>query len=234
MTTRTQGLVLAFLGALLLRLAISGEYLRFVTPWMRWPLVATGAALLLLALKPALGIGERADVPEDGHEGHEGHRVPRSTWLLLLPGLVVFTVSPPALGAYLAERRAADTVPPPSSLAFAPLDDRSPVDLEIEEMLWRALTDDGTTLKDHELRLTGFVSGDGAGDWYVTRLSISCCAADARVVRVQVEGADAPPRNTWVRVTGTWEAGTGTTPTSVAVLRAGSVARIPAPQDTYE
>lgn len=232
MTTRTQGLVLAFLGALLVRLALTGEYLRFVTPWMRWPLVATGVVLLLLALKPALGLGEHADQHAD--EGaHGAHRIPRSTWLLLLPGLVVFTVSPPALGAYLAERRAADTVPPPSSLAFAPLEDRSPVDLEIEEMLWRALTDDGATLKDHSLRLTGFVSGSGDA-WYVTRLSISCCAADARVVRVKVDGAEAPPRNTWVRVTGTWQPGTGTTPTSAAVLLAREVTRIPAPKDTYE
>ncbi len=110
--TTTQGLVLAFLGAVLVRLSWEGAYLHFVTGWMRWPLLVTGVVLVLLAVRPIVGGGER-----------EEHPVPAATWLLLLPALVVFLVSPQPLGAYLAERRA-DEAPPVSPVAsFAPLPD---------------------------------------------------------------------------------------------------------------
>ncbi|GAA4121777.1 TIGR03943 family protein [Nocardioides fonticola] len=241
MTRRTQGLVLAFLGALLTRLSLTGEYERFVTTWMRWPLLVTGIGLVVLALPAALGVGgengDHSDHGDHAHPGEEddhGHRAPRSAWLLLLPGLVAFVVSPPALGAYLAERRASDAPPPAPTTVFAALPDDVTSDLALEEFLWRAQTDEGATLAGRDVRLTGFVSTDPDGNWYVTRLVIACCAADARPVRVRVGEADAPPRNTWVAVTGTWEKGTGTTRTSAAVLDAGEVTPIDPPEQVYE
>ncbi|MFF1304502.1 hypothetical protein [Streptomyces sp. NPDC058307] len=41
---------------------------------------------------------------------------------------------------------------------------------------------------------------------YLTRLLVTCCAADATTSRVEVRGAagGAPPVDTWVTVTGTW------------------------------
>ena len=48
----TQGLLLMFLGAVLLRLAASDAYLRYVVPWMKWPLLASGILLILMALGP--------------------------------------------------------------------------------------------------------------------------------------------------------------------------------------
>lgn len=238
MNGRTQGLVLAFLGALLARLSLTGEYERFVTTWMRWPLLVTGIGLVVLALPAALGV-RGADQDDDGHthgdgEGGHGHRAPRSAWLLLLPGLVAFVVSPPALGAYLAERRASDAPPPSPTTAFAPLAGDIVNDLALEEFLWRAQTDEGVTLQKRDVRLTGFVSTDPAGNWYVTRLAISCCAADARPIRVRVDDADAPPRNVWVEVTGTWAEGTGTTRSSAAILDASDVTTIDPPQQVYE
>ncbi len=110
MTARTQGLVAALLGAVLLRLALTGEYLRFVLPWMKWPLLATGLALLVMGARPLLGRGIAGVVPS-------------SAWLLLVPPLVVFAITPQPLGAYLAERRPAQ---PPQRPAHVQQVDRGP------------------------------------------------------------------------------------------------------------
>jgi uncharacterized repeat protein (TIGR03943 family) len=241
----TQGLVLVFLGVVLVRLAVGGEYLSFVTPWMRWPIIASGALLILIAARPALGLGEtRGTERDDDHddeqhdrqhgEQHAEHGVPLVTWLLLLPGLVVFTVSPPALGAYLAERRA-DEVPSASPTStFSPLPAGDDVPVELEEFAWRAQIDDGLTLQGRSVTLTGFVTRDDDG-WYVTRLSLNCCAADATVVRIGVDGTgDAPARNSWVEVAGTWVDGSGTDRREVPRIAATAVTPVDEPRQTYQ
>ena len=55
MNDRTQGLVLAVLSVILIRIAVTGEYLQYVTPWMRWPLLTAGLILLAIGIGPALG-----------------------------------------------------------------------------------------------------------------------------------------------------------------------------------
>lgn len=231
MRITTQGLVLAFLGVVLVRLAVGGDYLSFVTPWMRWPIIVSGVLLIAMAAAPALGLTE-AKAVEEGHAGDHG--VPAVTWLLLLPGLVVFTVSPPALGAYLAERRADDVPSVSPTSTFSPLPAGDPVDVELEEFVWRAQVDEGVTLRDRTVRLTGFVS-EGDDGWYVTRMSIACCAADATVVRVQVDGdTDAPERDSWVQVTGTWTTGSGTDRRAVPRILPTNVLPVQSPQQTYQ
>ncbi len=103
----TQGLLLMFLGAVLLRLAASDAYLRYVVPWMKWPLLASGVLLILMALGPLFREERHSpdhvehveddhvhDTGHDtGHDGH-GHGVPRVTWLLALPGVIAFVISP--------------------------------------------------------------------------------------------------------------------------------------------
>ncbi|WP_443031959.1 TIGR03943 family putative permease subunit [Streptomyces sp. CA-210063] len=63
--------------------------------------------------------------------------------------------------------------------------------------------DSGRTMKGRTIRMTGFVTKDG-DTWYVTRLLISCCAADARPDKIEIRGIDARPTDAWVTVTGTW------------------------------
>ncbi|MFT4009960.1 MAG: TIGR03943 family protein [Nocardioidaceae bacterium] len=223
MTTPTQGLVTGALAALLIRISITGEYLRFVQPWMRWPLLATGALLLLMALKPAFGYAR-----------HEA-TVPKSSWLLLLPTVIVFSVAPPPLGAYVAERRAAQapaTMPAPAKIPVS--HSGEPITLGVDEFTWGAAQpDDPMGLKGQEVRLEGFVSTDKAGHWYVTALVIFCCAADAVVERVEVDGQPAPPRDQWVRVTGTWVEGTGRDLADPAAVKASKVIDIPTPKNPY-
>jgi uncharacterized repeat protein (TIGR03943 family) len=224
MTTPTQGLVAGAVAAVLIRISWSGEYLNFVQPWMRWPLLATGVLLLAMAVRPALGMLAHSE------------RVPSTTWLLLVPVVVMFTVAPPPLGAYIAERRA--STPATTELAapvrIAPATDGGPVHLAIEEFTWGASQkEDLMGLTNQPVELEGFVSRDKAGDWYVTTLVIFCCAADVAVERVKVVGPESPPRDQWVRVTGTWVEGTGRNRETPAQIAVDQLVEIPTPADTY-
>lgn len=232
MTDMTQGLGLLLLGAVLVRVSVEGAHLRYVVDWMRWPLLVTGVMLAGLALRPLLQGDPHEDTGHGDHAGHHG--VPTLTWLMLLPVLVVFVVSPPALGAYLAERRDTAAVEPPADSAFEALPAGEVSPLDLDEFAWRAY-EGGETLVDRDVALRGFVSVGPDGSWYVTRMSIGCCAADATAMRVGVDGVDAPPRNSWVEVIGTWVDGTGTTGGERgAFLAAQEVRTVDAPDSTYQ
>jgi uncharacterized repeat protein (TIGR03943 family) len=228
-TRPTQGLLMAFLGAVLLRLGMTDAYLRYVTDWMRWPILASGVLLIGLAV----GLIISDPQPVEGEPDDHGHGVPLVTWLLVLPGLVMFTISPPELGSYLAERRSgqAQQVAKPASLSE--LDSQDVVEVELSEFIWRA-QEGGSSLEGQPVSLTGFVSYDGEDGWYVTRLAIGCCAADASGYQVQVADADRPPRDQWVTVTGTYERGTGVDAATAPVIVADSVVETEAPAQTYE
>ncbi|MFI6470832.1 hypothetical protein ACIBL5_11355 [Streptomyces sp. NPDC050516] len=58
-------------------------------------------------------------------------------------------------------------------------------------------------MKGRTVRLTGFVAPGNAAAWQLSRIVVSCCAADARVLKVEVNGTAAPPADSWVTVTGT-------------------------------
>ncbi|MFT4264049.1 MAG: TIGR03943 family protein [Nocardioides sp.] len=236
MNRETQSIALGFAGAVLVRLSLSTEYLRFVRAWMRWPILACGLLLIVLALQPILQqwrtTGRRRPAGHDDHDhDHGGHVHGRTwtTWMLFVPGLIVFLVAPPPLGAYLAERGASSAVTVPAGTTFPPLAEGDPVDVALDEFQWRAVTDGGASVKDREVRLTGFVSTDDAGHWFVTVISIRCCAADAVINRVEVDGLEAPPRDQWVAVTGTL----GPSSRSEVTLAGTSLERVPEPEETY-
>lgn len=230
MTRPTQGLLLAFLGAVLLRMSLSDAYLRYVTDWMKWPILASGLVMLALAVGPLFLDPDQArgEHHDDGH-GHGG--VPRATWLLVLPGLIVFTISPPELGSFIAERRANQSVAPQPAVV-AGLSEDELNELPLQEFVWRA-QDGGDSLVDKPVALTGFVTHTGE-DWFVTRLTIGCCAADALAFRVEIDGVDRPDRDQWVRVVGTYVEGTGLSLDEEPVLEADEVTEIPKPRQTYE
>jgi uncharacterized repeat protein (TIGR03943 family) len=222
-TSRTQGLVLAFLAAVLIRMSLTGEYLRFVTPWMRWPLLVTGVILLGMAIRPALSWRTS---PSDG--------TPTSAWLLLLPPLVFFAVAPPPLGAFVAERRTADPTSLPEPGVVGLPQSEGPVPITVDEFVWGvSQPDDPMGIRGREVTMTGFVSHDKGGGWYVTMLDIGCCAADAVVSRVRVTGHEAPPRDQWLEVTGTWVEGTGAGAGAPATLDADQVVETNPPREVY-
>lgn len=72
------------------------------------------------------------------------------------------------------------------------------------------------------------------GGWYLTRMTLVCCAADARAVKLEVRGAPAPPADAWVSLSGYYLSSAGTDPeTAVPVVGADDVREIDAPGETY-
>ena len=164
--------------------------------------------------------------PDDGH-GHAG--VPRVAWLMLLPVLVVFVVSPRPLGAYTAGRQLATAPVAAEPVELTPLPAGETVDLAIADYITRAVWGGGQTLADRDVRLTGFVTPDPDGGWWVTRLGLACCAADALSFRVRVLDAEALPANTWVDVAGRWVAGDSGDP-AIPLIEADDVVEVQEPQ----
>ncbi|MFE5892137.1 TIGR03943 family putative permease subunit [Streptomyces sp. NPDC056462] len=184
--------------------------------------------------------GEHGEHDESGddshaHDQHGGHHSPRVAWLLALPALALLLFPPPALGSYSAGREAAQRAAQGVG-AFPALPAGDPVALTLAEFSSRAIYDSGRSLTGRTVRMTGFVIRDDDGTWYVTRLLVSCCAADATTGKAEIRGVDAPPADAWVTVTGTWHprGELGTDGAWPPVLDAASVRRVAQPANPYE
>ncbi|MEU9327493.1 TIGR03943 family protein [Streptomyces canus] len=233
-------LLLVLVGAAVLRISLFSElYLRYVQAGLRPYLVVSGVVLVLLGVVMAV-VRRTVDDHEHG-DGHEhGHGVaagPRVAWLLTLPALALLLFPPPALGSYSAEREAAQQAAQGVG-AFPALPAGDPVELTVGEFGSRAIYDSGRSLKGRTVRMTGFVTHGDDGTWYVTRLRVTCCAADATTSKVEVRGAadGAPPVDTWITVTGTWhpQGELGTDGAWPPVVDASAVRRVTEPADPYE
>ncbi|MEU1736827.1 TIGR03943 family protein [Streptosporangium sp. NPDC020145] len=232
MSRVTQSLVLALLGGVVLWISgFSTSYLNYVKPGFRPFLVGAGVVLVVLGVA---GLFTKRKHDHDHDHGH-GHGV---AWLLCLPVFAILLVAPPALGSFAAARSQAPALPKRDPGAFAPLAGGGPVDMPIGEFIGRAWDDDKKSLTGRAVRLTGFVvPARRGGEWYVTRMQIACCAADAFALKVLVKGIKAPPRDTWVEVTGTWVPHTfGKMPNGLIYpeLAGTGLARVPAPAEPYE
>ena len=209
----TQHLLLIVLGGFTLRVALTDAYLAYVQPAFRIPLLIAAVVLLVLGLVGAWRERPRptnppGPEPEEHHTGDDhGHHAPRVAWLLLLPVAVLVLVAPPALGAFTAARQAQPAAAPaePPSPGIGPNDpgeDYRTMPLT-NYRLW-ALSDDTSALEDRRVRLHGFVTPRIGGGWYLTRIQISCCAADAVAYTVGVDGDRGDlAADQWVLVTGT-------------------------------
>ncbi|MFC5753775.1 TIGR03943 family putative permease subunit [Actinomadura rugatobispora] len=258
MTKAAQNLLLIAIGAAVLWITLAtDEYLNYVKPWFRLPLVAAAAAMVVLG-----GAGLRREwreKPEDahGHDHEDGHghghghdhgghdhggRGPRVAWLMCLPVLAIFIVAPPALGSYTASRdtgRQAQPPPPPAA-GFGELPRTGgPVPMTMGEFIGRsyeAQTGQSPYLRGVPVQLTGFVTPrPKGGGWQVTRLKMACCAGDAVPFPVVVHGLERPPADAWVRVVGTWRPPAGGEAVSgVHELQGQSVTRIKKPRNPYE
>jgi uncharacterized repeat protein (TIGR03943 family) len=227
--------LLGVTGAAVLRIALFSDlYLRYVQPGLRPYLVVSGVVLVVLGAVSAV---VRADHDHgDGH-GHAGG--PRVAWLLVLPALALLLFPPPALGSYSAEREAARQAARGVG-TFPALPAGDPVELGIAEFGSRAVYDKERSLAGRTLRLTGFVTHGDSGErgvWYVNRLLVSCCAADAVGAKAEIRGAgEAPPEDTWVTVTGTWrpEGALGSDAAWPPVVEATTVETVAQPSNPYE
>lgn len=220
MKRETQNILLVLLGGALVKIAVNGDYLRYVKPAQQPWIIAGGAVMVLLGAvaivrdllaaraKATAGPQPAAAVDHGGHDpagldhgsqdpaghDHAGHaHSARPAWLLLVPVLAVFLVAPPALGAdsvIRTEARVPASAAAANAAAFPPLPAGAVVPLSVNEFVSRAGWDASGTLDGRTISLTGFVVHTG-GTTLLARLVISCCAADAFPVTVHLRGGAA-------------------------------------------
>jgi len=245
----TQNILLILLGGALVKIAVNGDYLRYVKPAQQPWIIVGGAVMVLLgavAILRDLRAARAAAVPvapDHGHGGDgdgDGHaHSTRPAWLLLVPVLAVFLIAPPALGAdsvIRTEARVPASAAAANSAAFPALPAGNVVPLPVNEFVSRAGWDTAGTLNGRTVSLTGFVVHTG-GNTLLARLVISCCAADAFPVTVRVRGGEADhlASDAWIQVTGQVVPGTATKDNSYTPdFTPASVTTVPAPKDPYE
>ncbi|MBB6171369.1 putative repeat protein (TIGR03943 family) [Nocardiopsis mwathae] len=219
-----QGLVLVLLGAAALSsTVVSDLYLNYVRDYFQPFLIAAGVVLVLLGgwliaaeVRSAGTEGDHAHGDhshggghDDGH-GHDHSRAPGVAWLLLLPVVAVFVVAPPALGSFTAGQATDPGAPSPRTEgrygdALEDTDPSQPAELKLQEFVLRAWTDEEREMAGRPIELTGFAVPNEQGEgWYLARLQMSCCAADAVVNRVLVTNAEEPEKDSWWTARGTW------------------------------
>ncbi|MEU1848241.1 TIGR03943 family protein [Streptomyces sp. NPDC019990] len=226
-----QAVLLVLSGLGLLRASLFTDvFLRYVKPGMRPLLIASGLVLLTLGLVEAWSAYRAA-------RRDEGHRPPHVAWLLFLPALSLLFYAPPALGSYTAGREAprAAEAPDAGNEDYDPLPATSPLPITLGDFTRRVRLDRSGAIEGRTVRMTGFVTPTGKGDgWYLSRLLISCCAADVQTLRVRVYGAAAPEADTWVTVTGTWHpVGRLGTSSAEAALDVRTVNKVQRPSNSY-
>ncbi len=222
-------------GGVIIRVVVDDAHVNYVKPSMGPWLLLSGAVLLALGAMAVLEVMReddtedhttdaagsadqitgnsaiaRVNTVEDESLGHDhGHLGPRAAWALLLPVAAILLVPAAPLGSFTVNRIEA-YAPAASTDELYPELNGDPADLSMGDFVARAVWDDGRTLAGQRVRLVGFVSPDGDEDWYLTRLGLACCAADAYALKVRPLGAPDFPADTWVEVTGTWAPGGGT------------------------
>jgi len=229
------GIIFA-LGAVALRLGLTDAHLAYIQPAMGPALAVAGAVLAVLGGVILLRRheGGRNDSGLHGHAHGGGSRI---GWLLVAPILAIAVVAPSPLGAFAANR-APTTLPTPAR-NFGPLQaaTNGAVDLSLTEFVGRARYGQGQSLEGVPVRLIGFSTTDARGDGFLlTRFVISCCAADARPVRVAIRGGQPPwpAPDTWLEVTGTWRSETrGAEDTRPPILNLTSLRTVPPPANQY-
>ncbi|MDX8050054.1 TIGR03943 family protein [Lentzea sp. BCCO 10_0798] len=200
MRRETQNILLVLLGGALLKISFSGLYLRYVQKSLLPLLIAAGVIMIGLALFAIVQDIRRGKAASE--DDHEHSHSSRSTWLMLLPVLAVFLISPPALGGDVVNSAADTNQTQRSRNLLGELPSGDVIPLSMTEFVTRTAWDESGTLDGRRVKLTGFLLR-AEGDTFVARLAISCCAADARPLKVRVTG-DVPslPDEQWVEVTG--------------------------------
>jgi uncharacterized repeat protein (TIGR03943 family) len=229
---RRAGLLLGLCGAALLRISLFSDlYLRYVKAGLRPLLILGGLLLVVLAVLsvvldggPGQGHDSRDEHDDDG--GHAHHPGGRLAWALAGPALLLLLFAPPSLGAFTVARDGSGEIA--RQVHFAPLPASGVLKLTLSDFSSRVVWDTKDSLRGRTVQLMGFATPLGDGSWKLSRVLVTCCAADARVVTVHVHGLRAPAADAWVTVTGTWR-----TTESQPALDGTAVAAIPAPADPY-
>ncbi|WAM19436.1 TIGR03943 family putative permease subunit [Rhodococcus sp. JS3073] len=235
MNRETANVLLLLVGGALVKIAVDGSYVRYVKPGLLPYLLAAALVIIVLGIAAIAHDIRRGQAPDADEHRHST----RPYWMLLIPAAMILFVAPPALRASsVGSSTAQQTMAAPDKTAFPPLPDGPAPEVPLLEVIGRAARDRAGSLDDRQITTAGFVlatRNDGRDGLDLARILIICCAADARTIRVHLDGNLGDiPEGTWLSVTGdvqpdTATADTGYTPT----LTVTDVRRIPAPANTY-
>ncbi|WP_432830177.1 TIGR03943 family putative permease subunit [Dactylosporangium sp. CA-092794] len=245
MNKQAQAVILLLVGGAVLRASLTGQYLNYVKPGLQPYLIVAGGILVLAGIytlwyelrsrprtEHAHGDAEHAD--DDGH-GH-AHGGPKVAWLLLAPVLGLLLFAPPALGSYAAGRSGSAVT---ARSEYAPLPAGDPLKLTMLDYASRAIFDKGASLGERRIELTGFAMRGPQDSWILARMMVSCCAADARPVKVALAGElpEGLADQQWLRVTGKYtgrELQDDVNGEAIPYIEVSEVTLIPVPQEQYE
>jgi uncharacterized repeat protein (TIGR03943 family) len=216
-------------------------YLRYVREGLRPFLIAAGVCLVAVAIAtliPELRHRE-ADVPEPDHHDHGAgeHKEPRVSWLMVLPALALLLVAPPALGSDAANRNGT-ALGTAATSDFPPLPRGDPAQIAVLDYASRAVFEGGKSIGSRRVELTGFVVVGEHGQLFLARMILTCCAADARPIKVAL-GGDVPEygKDTWIRVVGRYSKQMLTDSVNherIPFLTVESARKIKPPKNPYE
>jgi len=204
---QAQSVILLLVGGAILRASVTDLYLRYVKEGLRPFLIAAGVLLVAAAAATLwYELRARRDAPDADHDEHgHKHTGPWVAWLLVLPVFALLLVAPPALGSYAANRSGTALS---ETSDFAPLPAGDPVTVSVVDYATRAVYDDGKSLGGRRVKIIGFVLVGDDGAPYLARMILSCCAADARPVKIGLDGAvpTGLAADSWIEVTGRYTA----------------------------
>ncbi|MEV0650848.1 TIGR03943 family protein [Phytomonospora sp. NPDC050363] len=234
MRRQAQAVVLMLLGGAVLRTSLTDAYLRYVKEGLRPFLIAAGVALIAIAVA-TLYYELRARRAPHGHD----HPEPKVSWLMLLPVVGLLLVAPGALGAYAADSTGTALGAWDEESDYSPLPDGDPAEIGVLDYASRAIFDEGRSMEGRRVKLTGFITRGEDGTVFLTRMILSCCAADARPIKVGIEGAsaDGMADDTWVAVVGTYSPAMVRDPINnerIPFIAAESLERVGTPAKQYE
>jgi uncharacterized repeat protein (TIGR03943 family) len=241
MNRQAQAVIMLLLGGAVLRISLTDTYQRYVKPSMGPYLVIAGTLLVATAIMTLWYElrRERAAAESDHDHGGAGHREPRVAWLLVLQVIALLLFAPPALGSYAANRAGTALAAQDSSSDFPPLPKGDPARISMLDYASRAVFDDGKSLGSHRVELTGFVLNGPSGRPYLARMILTCCAADARPIKVALTGSvpSGLKQDTWLVVVGTYVEKRDKDPVNgevIPYINVSDLHEVGAPAEPYE
>src|SRR4051794_553205 len=154
-------------------------YLRYVKHGLRPFLIVAGALLVMAAVMTLwyeLRGSRRIATTHGGETADDGHghsHEPWVAWLLILPVFALLLVAPPALGSHAAGRSGTALQ---QVSDFPPLPAGDPVKISMLDYASRAVFDEGRSLGERKVSVTGFVLAGPQGQPYLARMILTCCA----------------------------------------------------------
>lgn len=254
MNRQAQGVVMLLFGGAILKASLTDMYLRYVKAGLQPFLIGAGALLVIAAVMTLWydfrhgaspdtecadgSHGHESDADHGQEHGHGGHREPRVGWLLIAPVLGLLLVAPPALGSYAAGQ-AGSALSAQQVSDFPALPAGDPARISVLDYATRAVFDEGRSMSERKVQITGFLSADPNGGQLLTRMILSCCAADARPIKVGMNGAvpQGLAADSWVEVTGRYSDQRGTDPVNgdeIPFIEVLEWRPVTAPAEQYE